>query len=1109
MRCRLTLLALPPLLLVAAGCQLCGLDLPRCQPPGDPFRACGPDDFCADDGFCRPVPRAPVTGDCSQRDDESAVRRLRLGFGTGGASAMSDRLGDVDAALSCGGDFSACDLAASGPVNSDVHVPVSLRAADDTGTTASLDRVTFRSAAPPIDIEGGFALEAVFRMPSTPVAAPIVAMSDGSTGWELGTDSQGYLGLAVGDQVLGLSFPTLRTWHHVLCVVNTPSLLAGGDDDDILCVLDGVLLQTRFPSSGGSPLFGGPLSVGSYADGLPVADAAVAALRLWQGDPLAGLTTSSARQDALVDAGNNRLARFHGIAIDAPSDTLRIMRLGTDFFGLNVKAQPITQAGLTRFELVPARWPRTGIGGAEVGLLVEAVADNLVAPASTLLPCLDPVPVGTPAVGPGGAPGACDFGETTQDFAGTAAAVESFVPDRDDLTFSVFVQSDGLARLRVDDTTCVFSDGVLDTSGRGNGDCLLVDDFAGGFVRVVARAARPPAGAPWEASLAGTVWSPQLEIGSDATTPFVVPVATAEGFQLASYRVPDVVALERIGLTRGDATSATVTVMPLGDLDIGDVTLSESIDRVRNLVLNLEETDPGVVVGGGLLQDDFAAIEMRGLPLAWDGSSALTFGVDLGTPVVRCGERCNAGVGTGNTESPGQWEVLRVSGSGGPFVLTDVDVSTRGAPPLDVAFELQPEVAPTGCFAGRTADIALVGCEAQACTEGSTSRVVWKGAVEATTPGPGLGETAVSGSLVAEHLSIEAAALYFEVRFAPAGDGPVLVLEDEDGPMVGLVVDQGLLLLERRDVAERVPMVVLNPTPQGRDDTFIPYPVQEGTWVQASCWVGPETACATNMDYLQFFPAPAVETTITRARVGEAAAAVSFARVWTQPAITASVDVIRLTSERIATSFGLGMVARRSPTLVVEGRTADAVVEHATGTFTVGPAWPRVQEVGGAPAYVSAAAAAERLVLAFAFDLVGENRGVLDVDLAELPASDGAFLVTLDASDPSAHYEDSLTLALGPGAAQLRRLIDPNTEDADPASDDTVTFDAVQAASTSLSWRGGVMTAEASDGAVAVREVLQFPLLAYVGRASLGSGRASATVEPPATALRRIRISGR
>lgn len=1101
-------LLLPLLGVVAAGCQLCGLEPPRCQAPNDDFRACGPDDYCADDGFCRPVPRAPVRGECAERGGEAEVRQLRVGFGTGGAAAMGERLGEVEAVLSCGADFSACGLQASGAASADAFVPVTLRGADDPGTTPVLDTVAYRTASRPLAIEDGFALEVVFRAPSTPVAAPIVAMSDGANGWELGADAQGNLGFAVGDQVLGLSYPTLRTWHHALCLADTPSLLAGGDDDDLLCVLDGVLLQTRFTVAGLSAQFGGPLSVGSYDDGAPVADSAVASLRLWPGDPFPTAVSSSARQDALVDAANARLARFHGIGIDAPSETLRIARLGFDFAGVNVKLQPITRAGITRFEIVPTRWPRTALAGGEVGLLVETIAEDLAAPLGTLLPCYGAAPVGSPATGPGGVPGGCDVGSSPFSSSGAAASTEAFVVNRDDLSFSVFVARSSTATLTIDDTTCAVADGTLDDSGRGSGECRLIEDFADGFVRLVARAARPPENAAFAATFTGIVWSPQLEVGADATTPFVVPVATGEGFVPSSYRILDLISLERLGLTRGSATSAVVTMVPLGDLDIGEVILSESTDLLRNLVLNIEEDDPGVINAGGLLQDDFTPIEMRGPAVTWDGSSPLTFGVDLGTPVVRCGARCNAGVGAGNTESPGQWEVLKVSGRGAPFVLTEVDVATRGTPPLEVAFELKPEVAPTGCFEGRYADVALVGCDSGACTEGTSSRVVWTGTTEGISPGPGLEELAVAGALSAERLNVDVEALYFEVRFQAAGDGTVFALEDAEGPFLSVSVEDGVLQWVRRDT-DAVAFEVFDPSLKNEDDPFMPYHVVDGTWVQASCFVGPQTACATNMDYLRLSNGEPLDTTILRARAGEAAAAVAFARVWAQSADTTSVDVIRLSSERIARSFGLGMVPRRSPTLVVEGRTVDAELDREGASLVVGPAWPRVTLVDGAPAYLSDVDADEQLSLAFAFDLVGENRGLLDVELAGMPAANSWFYVVLDASDPSGGDADYLTFAVAEDAARLRRGVDADTSGGDPAIVDDVIFESVRSPAVELSWRGGVMTAEGSDGSVSVQEVVQFPLLGFVNSAAFGSGRSDGVVEAKSTALRHLRLSSR
>ncbi len=1096
---------LPALVAVGAGCQLCGIEAPRCAPPNDRYQACAPDHYCSAEGFCRLVPRAPVVGTCAEPAGAVGTRHLGVHVENGGAPAMDDQLGGLEPALSCGSDPLACGLEALGAVDELAYLPVPLRSADDPGTTPVLDTVAFRSAGPPLELGDGFALEAVFRTPSTRSAGPLVTMSNGRDGWELSVDAEGYVLLAVGERVLLVSLPTLRTWHHVLCVANVPSLMAGGDDDDLLCVTDGVLTQASFDRSGASPLFDGPLALGAYDDGAPHSDAAVAVLRLWAGDPFAALATSSARQDALVDAANQRLADLHGITLEDAEPTLRIARLGFDLYGENVKLQPITRAGITRFEAVPARWPRTTMAADLTGLLVESLAVDLADPDNHPLGCYADVPAGQPARGPGGATGACDTG-AGYSINGFVVSSASFVPEQDDLTFSVFVSRLGSADLGIGDTACTLVDGTLDASQQGTGECRLEAGFADDFVRLVARADRPPEGAPYFGGFTDVVWSPQIEIGPDATTPFNLPMVSNDELTMPELRIFDVVAFERIGLTRGDATSVTAQVVPLGDLDLGSVTLAESVDYVRNLKLDIEEVQPGVAAGGGTLTDDFAPIEMRGAPLAWNGSTPLTFGVDLGTPVVRCGASCNAGVGAGNIESPGQWEVLEVFGHGAPFVLASVDVSTRGTPPLEVAFELHPEVAPTGCMRGRYPDISMVGCSQGACTEGDSSRVVWLGEVQGTEPGPMLGDVAVVGKVSAAPLDIAADALYFEVRFLPAGDGTVFAVDDEHGHIAAVTVQGGALALELGD-GTMVPFLVIEPD-QDDDGALIPYHVAEGTWVQAACWLGAESVCSTNLAPMVTFTGPPLDATMRSASVGEAAAAVAFARVWAQAADVPGVDIIRLTAERVASSFGLGMAPRRSPTLVVERRRTETTLHHDGRSFTVGPSWPRVELVDELPAYVSDLATADQLHV-LGFDLVGENRGIVELALASLPSTGTALHVLLDASDATNHTVDRLTLQVNDGAATLLRRIDGNTGDLRPAEERTITFDGVRAPVIDLSWRGGVMTAEADDGAVAVRAGPEFPFLGLVFRVLLGAVATDAGVHSGGAAMRHFHLSSR
>lgn len=1100
-----TWVLVPTLAAVAAGCQLCGLEAPRCAPPADRYQACGPDDYCSAEGFCRPVPRAPVTGTCEEAAGQVGIRHLGVSVGNGGPAAMDPRLGGLEPALDCGSDPAACGLDELGAVGELAYVPVPLRSADDPGTTPVLDTVAFRSAGAPLALGGGFALEAVFRTPSTRSPGPIASMSNSLDGWELSVDSDGYLLLAVGDRVLFVNVPTLRTWHHVLCLANVPSLIAGGDDDDLLCVTDGVLSQATVDRPGSSPLFDGPLALGAYDDGAPHADPAVAALRLWAGDPFAGLPTSSARQDALVDAANQRLADLHGITVDLADTTLRTARLGFDLYGENIKQQPITRSGVTRFEAVPARWPRTTLAAELPGVLVESLAIDLADPAAHPLGCFGAAPTGQPTSGPGGATGACDLGGGFS-VTGTIVASSSFVAGNDDLTFSVFVSRPGSADIGVGGTSCAVVDGVLDASAEGTGECRVQGGFADGFVRLIARADRPRADATYHADFTGVVWSPQLEIGPDATTPFNLPMISNDEVVMPEVRIFDAVVFERIGLTRGDATSVTARVVPLGDLDLGNVSLSESVDFVRNLVLDIEEVQPGVLTGGGVLTDDFARLEMRGEPVAWDGVTPLTFGVDLGTPVVRCGASCNGGVGTGSVESPGQWEILEIFGRGAPFVLANVDVSTRGTPPLEVAFELRPEVAPTACMHGRYPDISLVGCELGACTEGPSSRVVWLGDVVRTEPGPMIGDLAVVGQVGAAPLDVAADALYFEVRFLPAGDGTVFSLDDEHGPIVAVAVRDDTLTLELGD-GTALPFSVIEPF-QDDDDQRVPYQVHEGTWVQASCWIGSESLCHTNLAPLFSFAGPPLDATIRSAQVGEAAAAVAFARVWAQPADVPGVDIIRLASERVATSFGLGMAPRRSPTLVVERRRLDATIEHDGQSFAVGPSWPRVELVDDAPAYVSDLATDDQLYVV-GFDIVGENRGVAQLALASLPPAGTALHMLLDASGSDGVTIDQLTLQLSDGDATLVRRIDANTNDLRPTEQRTTTFDGVRAPVIDLSWRGGVMTAEADDGAVAVRTGPEFPFLGLVNEVILGTASTSDDVRSGRSAMRHFRLSSR
>ena len=104
---------------------------------------------------------------------------------------------------------------------------------------------------------------------------------------------------------------------------------------------------------------------------------------------------------------------------------------------------------------------------------------------------------------------------------------------------------------------------------------------------------------------------------------------------------------------------------------------------------------------------------------------------------------------------------------------------------------------------------------------------------------------------------------------------------------------------------------------------------------------------------------------------------------------------------------------------------------------------------------------------------------------------------------------DGLELTLTSDVAQLTRHVDDDTTDRVPANITTVTFDDVRSPMVDLSWRGGVMTAEAGDGAVAVREVWQFPLLGFVQLAAFGSGRSDGIDEPRWTALRHLRLSSR
>jgi hypothetical protein len=936
---------------LGGACQILSCEPPRCA-LGDAVGACEPGEVCASDGFCRratPSPCAPLI-----RSEVTRSVSMEIVDDGLGVDAMGDELfGRVGAAFVA--DVRGCtDVGGRPPCpdgvldNPPVVQPLgALSAIGATAFTPLVSRNTVVLPHPPIDVSEGFAVEVLFRTPTSDATTVVASMIDAGTndGWQL-IIVDGVALFVVADVVVGLASRSDATWMHVLCTVDPPVAGSERDDDDVICTVDGRLgfLPAVPLGSQGSSLGTGQAQLllgATEPDAPPLGDAAVAVVRIWSGDVFAlgqlpGGTL--ARSDALAYEARRRLSRYVGLRISVPSDELRFLLTNLDI--RLPRAQPVEHGGLRRHEIVGGGWPRvTHTAQGLAGLLLEPDRFDLLSGAWAA--CADG------RVELLGRPDACPVTSTLRasviDDPATGAPVVA-----GPLVFSVFTDAPAAA---------------LELTVDGESHCTDFANFEGctrepweDAVRLVYRFTKPgPAALPFELSLSSNtdavIWSPQLERGTEPTTPMNMltlrPLEAGGPNVLApvALRLGDKVLLTGVGLAAGARTSMRAKVASDGtSISMSPLIVGDGGERIgRSVELHIaaaeaQEIETDVVVTEDEDGDEFFARS----PSLFSGDP-LRVGVDVGAALSPCDD-CAVDPVQITLSAPAQWNLVAFFGinEGEPGIVVEADVATLGLEPLPIDLVIDVSGPLPGCVEGAAASVSFVACAAGACSE--SAEQVWQGEVSATELGPAIGEVGVSGAFELALADVVVDALLLEVRFRTGAGGSVFALVDVDGnAVIDVVDDDGDARIESASGT-----VALGGAWATDDE-----------WTQLSCFVGARVRCALNAG------APAVledgrgenlaiaGRVIAGARVGAGAAAVAFARAWIVSSQLGPVEEGRIADARAAASFGFSAAPRRGPFTVLEQRASATTVERAGTSVTVGPHWPRVLDDGG-PVYVAA-----------------------------------------------------------------------------------------------------------------------------------------------------------
>ncbi len=968
------------------GCQLFG-ERPRCDPENDrSVQACPADQFCAPDGFCAPKRQLDACAPAAV----PASRPLHLGVAAAGVQAMGDTIGDGVSVLVVG-DAHLCNAVARGCPGQSANPAGAQPLGAVTGvsgfagvsTRLELEDLHFPVGGAFTD---GVTVEAVFRSSAQAPGAtlPIASMVDGSDGWILEEAVDGSVVLVAGRARATLAAPSPATWHHVLCTVDAAAVGAAGfPADAVLCAVDGAVASPA-EDIGGRRTLAAPhdLVVGAVPDDA-LSAVEVAVVRVWPTARPYDAGDALARIDALVDDERARVFRYLGLVVDVPDDGAPRFRSTNS--GNTVRALRVNNALADAFELVPAGWPRLAhsADGTQGGVLLEPTRENRLDPgvagctagATSTSPSLSgrldacvydvATPVELPLShvsqrhGPDAQP---DFGP------GSAFVFSAFLHTGTHVGASLAIEVEGAGAPFNDGDCTIVDDSVLGPvrSAGSDGDCSI-EVFDDGWVRMVDRFIANAIEISVHVHAKGEIWSPQLELGNDPSTPL----------SRARTRKADEIVIDAPGLADATSTALRATVLTDGvELSMSPLLVAADADHTDHTAkLVVAPAAPGTIAPR-LVVTEQARQEVSAGTFAFTQGQSARFGGDLGPQVDAC-DGCLGGTLAATLPASEQWEEVGLVGAGEPGLLVNADVVTSGSAPLPLALDIVTGPPQSGCLDGERPDVALVACKQGACSEDAP--VVWTGPKNPSVKvGPSIDESGVAG-LWSTNLGTDARSvdeLYLEARFEPDGsDGDVVALSDGAHVFLRVEADHGDLVV----------------SDNFREALRAPSTLHAGEWTQLSCWLGLQSRCVVNAGDPQDIGVVVVTGhTLKAVAVGGGAAHTAFFRLWHELPQKPKVEIDRSLGARVAASFGLIAAPRRAPFDVLESRTGAGIVERNGEKLKVGPHWPRLVDEGGGAVY--AADAGEGIAFVTR-DLTDAERVSLDMSFSKAPAGP---LVELD-----------------------------------------------------------------------------------------------------------------
>lgn len=907
-------------ILASTGCHIFGAAPVPCS-NDNAEQECTPEQICLD-GTCQARPQAPSACPAPPRDVTGEPRAVVLeATDSAGVDATGPLLLGLDEELvvdlSCAPD---CE------VLSQPAAPARAPLLDGVGA-AGLDGGPLTAADARPDTSGPFALEAVFRSPSSLDARQIAGVTNGpGTGWRL-VGGGGLTSLFVGTTEVILTAASEAVWTHLLCVVD-PDALGQGDAAGVLCSVDGSLPALP-PTRAGTYA---PADAALVLGDAPGNDGAVAFVRLWRGRPPELPDDGAAALAALLAEGRARLLRYVGVHVESAGSIL-ISNVNS---APRVIDLPATGQRPRELALVGGAWPRLAEVDGARGILFEPTSENLLGDVAR--------DCGDRTRGPTGREDACLLVDSI--------IADTAVPRGTTITFSAYSQK-GATDLLV----------VFDGEGGGLGDrtvlCSLIDDDdtclggfetfsgtledVGGFQRfsVTMTLNFEVTSVEITSTAHDAVWSPQLEVGTVATSPIPFFVSFEDRF--TSTRLSDAVLLDEVGLGNTSELSLEARVLR-ADEEIFPVTVlddEELDDGFLQLVAAFPAPGEGVATASLLGRVDAKDLDEAATDIS---SPPLTLGAHVGAEVASC-EPCDevGPVRAGRMQA----ELVLFLGPGA--VVERASVVSRGAEPLPTALDLDvglPPVAP--CLDGQEPLFIFAACP------GSTAggalcedvRTRWDGARTAQLSAAAFpGELAASGRFTTDLVEEDFfGTLYLEVRFETPAAGPggdLVLVRDRAGTLASFSLrahDDGTysVLVEAGGAVRAVTRVAA------------------AEWNQLACLFDEPVRCQVNLDEPLTFGELGVlqKEPLLSAAVGDSVggARIASARAFYVDRPADQDDATALLSRRALESFGLLVRDRRAAVFGSEARGASsftslADVDRARLVLRrIGAHWPRVEE---------------------------------------------------------------------------------------------------------------------------------------------------------------------